>query len=280
MVRSAALALLITSLLASAAKAALPAYDNAADPAYANGWIDGSNGGFGFNPWVITTNNDNTEHFAGTFIGDANASGVNGGIDTDGKAFGMYSNTSGNTSGASVDAMRDFTGGALSAGQSFSLQIGVNYRDGGKGIILNGGGQILASFFIGGFPQEYALNVQGTDPQTYSAAPFRADSLFTVTFTMDTAIQLTAHLTRTSNAGFEDLATLTTTLTGALPDGFNLFYGSTAQYYPQDDLFFNNFAVTNAAIPEPSTLGLLASGAALGLLRFLRRGPRRGRPSE
>src|SRR5262245_52880777 len=27
------------------------AYDNASDPVYANGWVAGTNGGFGFGPW-------------------------------------------------------------------------------------------------------------------------------------------------------------------------------------------------------------------------------------
>lgn len=135
MLRFAALAFLVISLVTSAARAAVPASDNAADPAYNSGWADGSNGGFGFDPWAITTNNDNIDHFAGTFIGDATASGVNPAIDTNGRAFGMYSNTSGNTSGASVSAQRNFTG---LSGQSFSLDIALNYRDGLKGVILNG----------------------------------------------------------------------------------------------------------------------------------------------
>ena len=50
----------------STAFAALPALDSAANPAYDTGWADGSNGGFGFGPWQITTNSDST-HFAGTF---------------------------------------------------------------------------------------------------------------------------------------------------------------------------------------------------------------------
>ena len=50
------------------ANAALPAFDTAADPAYDSGWTNGSNGGYGFAPWQITTNNDNVSHFAGTCV--------------------------------------------------------------------------------------------------------------------------------------------------------------------------------------------------------------------
>ena len=115
----------------------LPAFDSAADPVYNAGWTDGSNGGSGITPWSITTNADST-HFAGTFIGDAGASGVNPDVNTDGRAFGMYTNTPPDTSGASVSAMRDFAGRPLLAGRSFSLDIAINYRDGSKGILLDG----------------------------------------------------------------------------------------------------------------------------------------------
>ena len=275
--RSSTLALLLCVLIGPiVVHASLPAFDSAADPAYNSGWADGSNGGYGFGPWSITTNNDNTQHFAGTFIADAGASGVNSAIDTDGRAFGMYANTAPNSSGASVSAMRDFTGGPLQVGQSFSLQIAVNYRDGAKGVILNGGPPFgsLGGLFIGGFPEHYSLYVyDGTSTVSYENISYQADSLFSVTFTVTAPTELQIHLTRMSTAGFEDFGTISGMFqAGSNPTGFNLYYGSTAQYYPQDDLFFNNFTVSGIAVSEPSLLGLIAFGTILlGIAQFQRR---------
>ncbi len=244
----------------------MPAYDNAADSAYAAGWTDGSNGGSGFGPWRITTNSD-AQHFAGTFIGDANASGVNGAIGIGGKAFGMYSNVSGNVSGASVSAIRDFTGGVLLPGQSFSLQIAVNYRDGAKGVNFNSTDPNLStvgSFFIGGSPQHYSFTLYDrptNSPITIDFSDYHPDALFTVTLTQLGLTQLQEHVTLLTSSGLTDLGTITANVFAPTVSGFNLFYGSTAPAFPQDDLFFNNFTVSGA-VPEPGTWVLLLAGAS------------------
>jgi hypothetical protein len=247
--------------------AALPAFDSAADPAYDTGWADGSNGGYGFGPWQITTNNDNSQIFAGTFIGDAGASGLNPAIDTNGRAFGMYANTTGNVNGASADAMRDFTGGTLLPGQSFSLDIAINYRDGAKGVILNSTqnpfGYDLGAFFTGGFPESSSLTLYDLvtlQSVNYSFDIYDPNAIYHLTFTMIDASHLQADLDLTTLSGTQHLVTLTAN-SAPIATGFNLFYGSTAPYYPQDDLFFNNFAVTGTAVPEPSAVALLVIGA-------------------
>lgn len=262
-----------TLVCSTSAIAAFSAFDSAADPAYDAGWANGSNGGYGFDAWQITTNNDNTRHFAGTFIGDAGASGVNPAIDTNGRAFGLYANTTGNVSGASVSATRDFTGGFLLPGQSFSVQIADNYQDGAKGILINGispFGTTLGGFFIGGSPEHIDLTLNDTvtlSSVNYSNADYNPDALYTLTFTQVDAAHLSAHLTLTTAAGTQDLATLTANSPGDVT-GFNVYYGSTATYYPQNDIFFNNFAVT--AVPEPTTVTLISLGL-LGILVVRRR---------
>lgn len=276
--RFSTLAFLLSTLCG--ANAALPAFDSAADPAYDAGWVNGSNGGSGFDAWQITNNSD-ANHFAGTFIGDAGASGVNPGIDTNGRAFGLYANTTGNVSGASVSAIRDFTGGPLLPGQSFSVQIADNYRDGAKGILLNGAsvfGTTLGGFFIGGSPEHLDLTLNDTvtlSSVNYTSFDYHPDALYNLTFTQVDASHLSAHLTLTTGAGTQDLVTLTANSPGDIT-GFNVYYGSTATAYPQNDIFFNNFAVSGVAVPEPSTtLLLLGSVAASGLLRRQRRHVRR-----
>ena len=253
--------------------AALPAFDSAADTAYDTGWTAGSNGGFGFTPWRIDSNADAT-HFAGTFIGDAGASSVNPAINTNGRAFGMYANVPPDTTGASVSAQRDFTGGVLMPGQSFSLQIALNYRDGAKGVYLNGvspfGNGVLGGFFTGGFPHHHSLFLYGATPEQgvdYTFHDYHPDSLFTITFTMVELTVLQANLTRTTANGIEHVVTLTANVSAPTASGFNLYYGSTAQSAPQLDLYSNNFAV----VPEPGTVGLLIVGSLAAGLRFIRR---------
>ncbi len=226
------------SICARSTLASLPAFDSAADPAYDAGWNDASNGGFGFDPWRITTNNDNTEHFAGTFIGDAGASGLNPAINTNGRAFGMYANTSGNTSGASVSAQRDFTGGPMEPGQSFSLDIAINYRDGAKGVILNGPsvfGNQLGAFFTGGFPEGSSLSLY--DFNTLQSVNYTFDiydphALYHLVFTMVDLTHLQADLSLTTDSGMQPHIVTLTANSAPVADGFNLFYGSTAQSYP------------------------------------------------
>jgi len=110
---------------------------------------------------------------------------------------------------------------------------------------------------------------QNTKREIYTFSDYHADSLFHLTFTMVDLTHLQAHLTRTTASGTDDLVTLTVNSRPAT--GFNLFYGSTAQYAPQEDLFFNNFAVTDSVVPEPSILALLGIGGALGAAKTRRR---------
>lgn len=103
----------------------------------------------------------------------------------------------------------------------------------------------------------------------YSFDIYDPNALYHLTLTMIDPTHLQADLSLTTGSGTQHIVTLTVN-SAPVATGFNLFYGSTAQYYPQDDLFFNNFALSNSAIPEPSILALLACGVALGLFRFRR----------
>lgn len=80
----------VGSLLAVSLAPAQPvALDDAARPAYASGWANGTNDGFGFGPWVLADNNNtNTANYAGFFIGSAGVAAV----DVTNKSFGLYAN--------------------------------------------------------------------------------------------------------------------------------------------------------------------------------------------
>src|SRR5437879_4367990 len=52
--------------------AAAVAFDSAADQAYAAGWVSATNGGYGFQPWTLYSNDP---AHTGAFIGDASSNG-------------------------------------------------------------------------------------------------------------------------------------------------------------------------------------------------------------
>src|SRR6478672_12069700 len=108
MLRKIALGIVSTGLLTMSAMATVVGTDNASDPAYAGGWVNGTDGGTAatFNPWDLTgNNNNNSTLFAGYFLGDSTAGG-GGNINTAGVSFGVYANPGGQTP-AFADAKRD-----------------------------------------------------------------------------------------------------------------------------------------------------------------------------
>jgi hypothetical protein len=76
-------ALLIPALLATSYASAQVAYDDASDPTYDSGWSEGSNGGYGFQPWTFYNDQPET-HFK---TGDSTGGGLHPGINTGGRAF-------------------------------------------------------------------------------------------------------------------------------------------------------------------------------------------------
>jgi len=218
------------------------AIDNAGN--YGGGWTDGSNGGSGFSPWVISI--DQGTGFSGNFIGDPNAAGVTG-MGT--QAFGLYANPAG--SGAFVNVGRAFP--ALNVGDFFSVQWGVNWDSGAgnKGLNILAGNDQLFNINLGDFPGDITFNsintgiAFGTDPMTW-------------TFTHITAGNVLVEATgRTTGSGV--VFTTNVAVSGA-PNTFQ-FYTSAMEAGDQRQLYFNNPTV----VPEPSTYALLTLGAlALG----------------
>ncbi|HMO04026.1 MAG TPA: hypothetical protein PKC67_01105 [Kiritimatiellia bacterium] len=106
----------------------LLAYDDAADGAYAAGWTNNANGGFGFAPWSLGLN-VGTGGAAGHFLATNPPNTDLNVIDTGRRAWGAYANNSGNpTAGVQfANGFRGLAGGvALLKGQTlgFSLEHG------------------------------------------------------------------------------------------------------------------------------------------------------------
>ena len=164
--------------------------DDASASAYSGGWnggTDGSTGGDGFLPWNLTTSG--TAGFEGFFIGDSKSLGSHGAnINViNGDSFGLYGNQD---PSASALAQRMFTSyvstiGGLSSGQTFSISIAVNFRNGNKGINLLSadGSTSLFDLNIGG--DNYVVNDATTGDGTLSTS-YQANTSFLLSFTQTT----------------------------------------------------------------------------------------------
>jgi hypothetical protein len=228
--------------------AATPGSDNAGNAAYSDSWTTGDNGGTGFGAWTLTS--IVPSGFAGSFIGDS--TGVGSNINTSGVSFGMYGNPGG---GNFQNNNRNFDG-ALSVGQTFSIQLAVNYRNGQKGIDLRDGSNATL----------FTFNVTGDDYVVSNAATgngsigndYSSNSIFTLSFTQTSlgvgnwAIARTGGVTDSASGTYSGLA-----------NGFNLFVGNTdGGGAPQNNLYMNSMSIT--AVPEASSWGIMM-GAFLAL---------------
>jgi len=226
--------------------AATGGFDNAANSAYSDGWTNLDNGGTAgtFLPWDLTNNNNGGSNFAGYFIGDSTAG--SGDINTSGVSFGVYANPS----TAFADAARSF-GSALSIGQTFSLDLAVNFRNGNKGFSL-----------FDGTTQIFNLNIGGDDYQINGVsigAAYSPTAMFHLS------------LSQTSvGAGSYSVLYNSNTYTGSytgIASGFKFYNSGTDDGSAANNLYFNNLSI----VPEPSIYALLAGPALLGAWLFIRR---------
>jgi len=101
------------------------ATDDTIGPAYGFGWSSGSNGGIGFNPWVLTkTSADANRNGFFLDLSTDNLPHVGPGIDTGGKSWGIYANGSN-----SAAAYRSFAIGPVQAGGQLLIDMDNGYND-------------------------------------------------------------------------------------------------------------------------------------------------------
>jgi glycosidase len=105
------------------------AIDNAADPSYSvvqYVWSSGSNGGTGFDPWALVetfTNHTCNGFFSNTSINNDSPPHAPPGIDTNGKAWGIYANSVNCGGPAVASAYRAFAIGPLQVGGQFLIDM-------------------------------------------------------------------------------------------------------------------------------------------------------------
>jgi hypothetical protein len=169
-----------------------------------------------------------------------------------------YQNTApGN--GGSVDAYNTFAGGALTIGQTVSINFEMRALDPGTqaGIsLLSGSGNAITFAIIGGGPDNYYYTDAGSTDANAGPLGYQYQSPFNIALTVTGADTYSAVAGSDSWSG-----TFNGSLTGI--DVFDHAGGNGS------DVGFNNLEV----VPEPSTLAMLVSGGVmlLGYRRKFRR---------
>lgn len=239
---------------------ALIASDNASN--YGGTWTNGNNFGTGFDAWTIS-NNDGGGNFAGAFIGDSTVG--TGDINTSGVSFGMYANPV----AAFLDADRAFSS-AMSIGDTFSFDLGVNYDNGNKGFNLYSGGIAgtqLFNFNVGNGAQISAGTGLSLNAGSGAGYDYGGASALTLSLNYADATTLAYSVSRVSAQGNQGiLFSGTVTGTFAAPDAFRFYVAGTGNGDSENNFYANNLNV----VPEPSTYALLAL-SAVGLSAYVRR---------
>ena len=223
---------------------ALSASDKASN--YGSGWTDLSNNGTGFNPWGFTADVDDTVDIANSTVG---AGDINNGI----SSFRMASDN-----GGSIDVFRTFGGGAsLAAGDVFSFDLSVNYRNGNKGFDLRSAETGVFNFNVGNDNYFFGGTDLGAEGWAYVN-----DGVYSLEFEFVTETFINAKITRTSSSDTtRSFEIPNVALSGAI-DNFKFYVSGTDDAEAQNNLYFNNLEV----IPEPSAYGLILGALALVVL--------------
>ena len=208
------------------------AFDSAGTTAYNGGSSNGTNGGNGFNPWVI-----NAGANTGTFTGNP----ANDGMGSDGigtKAFGIYA-----TGSAYLNASRSFKQ-SLQIGDELSFYWAMNFDAGAgnKGFDINSGTSTVFNVNNGNASPNIisssgtALRVYGTKPMLVKLKRTGAD-LYTFSMT-----------------GRADGENYSTTINTTLPiNGISFYIGNQNSNEGQRNIYFNHFNITSvtSTVIEP-----------------------------
>lgn len=233
--------LIATSCALATSVFALTASDNADN--YGSGWTSGTNGGSGFNPWGFTTTADNTVDINNSAPGGSS-------INTTAGSFEMAANN-----GGSFDVFRSFGGGAsLAAGDIFSVDISVNFRNGNKGFDLRNDGTGLFNFNVGGDNYFFGGTDLGAEGWGYVT-----DGVYSLEFEFLTETIMNAKITRTSLTDITREFELTNVNLSSAVNNFKFYVSGTDNADAVNRLYANNLEV----VPEPSTYALFAGAFVL-----------------
>jgi hypothetical protein len=242
------LSLLIWVASASFAVAADRGFDHAGNAPYGDGWQTGDNGGTGFGAWTLSLTNPGSGSQNGHFIGAGNGS-INANENSSfGTSWALYAN-----SGQTASAVRPFSGGALSLGQTFGIAMDNGGIDTGGtvglGLQNSSGTNRLEFFFVGG-QSSYVYN---NGSSTSTGISFRDNGLRVFVTPLNAS---NVRLVVTS-AGGTGLFDNTVTVTNATDISQVRLFNFNAGGGDSRNLFFDELST-----PEPGVLSLFV-GLAL-----------------
>ena len=233
------IAVAVLAAILPSTRAAMLATDNAGNYTTAT-WVNGSNLGTGFGAWAFNNSASTGTSFSGEFIGDSTAG--SGNVNTGTSSFAVFANPN----GAFATTSRAFSGGALTLGQTFSINLAVNFRNGSKGInLLDGTGTQVFNFNVGGDDYNYKL---GTANTVSTGLGYSATSVFTISYTQQSATTGMFSIARAGDT------TISQTFAASGVSSFVLYNSNTDNGDAANNLYFNNPSV----VPEPSTAALVA----------------------
>ncbi|MEO0796877.1 MAG: hypothetical protein AAFX93_17080 [Verrucomicrobiota bacterium] len=241
--------------LTSASFAANLGTDNASATAYQSGWVDGTDGSItgpgAYGLWFLNADTADIIHEVAS-VGSLSSNPPN--LNTGGLSFRMAG-----SNGQESTAFRFIDPSGLSVGQSFSIDLAVNFRNGFKGIdIRDADTSNLLNFNVGG--DDYVVN-DATTGNGSIGSTYSDNSLFTVLVEQTSLNGGVWSITRSGGVSDFDTGTYS-----GVPSSIKLYVGSTTGT-DADALFFNNLST----IPEPGHFGLMIGTSLLGLLLLRRR---------
>ncbi|MFW6347415.1 MAG: beta strand repeat-containing protein, partial [Cyclonatronaceae bacterium] len=202
-------------------------------------WDTSNNEGTGFEAWSFDTSTPNGGS-AGRFIGSFSSA-----LDTDNKSFGLFANSG---SDATSAATRPFPK-SLEDGDTFSVSVGVNFRDGAKGFDLrDASNNTVINFNVGS--DQYVLEGTSLFSNTYDA-----NTVITFTFTQNgNDVDWTAE--RTGGSTGSESGTISGINEGTIENirFYNVSAGSNNDGGSGErNLYFNSLAMTSPFDLPPST---------------------------
>lgn len=161
---------------------------------------------------------------------------------SDDSAFALYAN--GDAGDAEIRIRRPFVN-SLSSGQAFSVQVSPNYRDGAKGVVLQGEWEgnwyDRVEFYCSG--DDYAYKLNGGEPVKL---PWDYGTKL-IGMTLQCAADGSAYTLTFSREGDEDVAVSGLTFEGTV-DGA-LFYSWNGGYGEENNFVFNRLAIEQVEEP-------------------------------
>ncbi|MGE9295835.1 MAG: PEP-CTERM sorting domain-containing protein [Puniceicoccales bacterium] len=248
------LAAISVAAIASPSYAASVGTDNASATAYAGGWLNGTDGSItgpgAYGEWFLNPGAGVTHEIASVSSLSGNAPS----LDTNGVSFRMLGD------GAEATAFRFIDPNGLSVGQSFSIELAVNFRGGYKGIDLRGAADGDPTLFNFNVSENYVISNATTGNGDITDNSYSDDTLFTFVFEQTSAGGGNWSITRSGGVSSFNSGTYT-----GVARSIKLY--ANAGGSNEDALFVNSLST----VPEPSHYGLMIGAGTLGLLLLRRR---------